>query len=83
MAGCAIQIGTFPVPHDGVRIAPVVHRGASIGRWTVAAWDSRRFFAPYAELFVKELAGATRRDYPGQNFVRRAPPLPQLRQSES
>jgi LysR family cyn operon transcriptional activator len=74
--GIAIVPSPVGIPRDGVRIMPVLHRGASIGRWTVAAWDSRRFFAPYADLFVKELAAATRRDYPGRVHVRRAPPLP-------
>ena len=81
--GIAIVPSPVRIPRDGVRIAPVVHRGASIGRWTVAAWDSRRFFAPYAELFVKEIAAATRRDYPGPDLIRRAPPLPEPRESES
>jgi LysR family cyn operon transcriptional activator len=81
--GIAIVPSPVRIPRDGVRIAPVVHRGASIGRWAVAAWDSRRFVAPYAELFVKKLAAATRRDYPGRDLVRRAPPLPQPRESES
>ena len=80
--GIAIVPSPVRIPRDGVRIAPVVHRGASIGRWTVAAWDARRFFAPYAEFFVKELVAATRRDYPGRDLVRRAPALPQPRRSE-
>ena len=74
--GIAVVPSSVRIPRDGVRITPVVHRGASIGRWTVAAWDPRRFFAPYAELFVGELAASVRRDYPGRDFVRRAPPLP-------
>ena len=81
--GIAIVPSPVRIPHAGVSIAPVVHRGASIGRWTVAAWDSRRFFAPYAELFVRELAAATRRDYPGRVLLRRAPPLPQPREWKS
>jgi DNA-binding transcriptional LysR family regulator len=81
--GIAVVPSPVRIPRDGVRIMPVLHRGASIGRWTVAGWDSRRFFAPYAEFFVAELAAATRRDYPGRDLVRRAPPLPQPRNSES
>jgi LysR family transcriptional regulator, cyn operon transcriptional activator len=81
--GIAIVPSPVRIPRDGVRITPLLHRGASIGRWTVAAWDPRRFFAPYAELFVKELAAATRRDYPGRVFVRRAPHVPQPKKSES
>jgi len=81
--GITVVPSSVRIPRAGVRIASVVHRGAAIGRWTVAAWDSRRFFAPYAELFVRELAACVRRDYPGRDLVRRAPPLPQLRVSES
>ena len=80
--GIAIVPSSVRIPHDGVRTVPVVHRGVSIGRWTVATWDLRRFFAPYSEFFVKELVAATRRDYPG-GFVRRAPPLPPPRELES
>jgi DNA-binding transcriptional LysR family regulator len=81
--GIAVVPSPVRIPREGVRIMPVIHRGASIGSWTVAGWDSRRFFAPYAEFFVGELAAATRRDYPGRDLVRRAPPLPQPRKSES
>jgi DNA-binding transcriptional LysR family regulator len=81
--GIAVVPSPVRIPRDGVRIMPVTHRGASIGRWTVAGWDSRRFLAPYAEFFVNELAGATRRDYPGRDLVRRAPSLPRLRKPKS
>lgn len=75
--GIAVVPSPVRIPREGVRIKAVLHRRASIGRWTVAAWDPRRFFAPYAELFVRELAASVRRDYPGRDFVRRAPPLPE------
>jgi hypothetical protein len=39
-----------------------------------AAWDPQRLIAPYAEQFVEELVAHTRRDYPGREFIRRAPP---------
>jgi DNA-binding transcriptional LysR family regulator len=77
--GIAVVPSPVRIPREGVRIKTVVHRGASIGRWTVAAWNPRRFFAPYAKLFVDELAASVRRDYPGRDFVRRAPPLPEPR----
>jgi LysR family transcriptional regulator, cyn operon transcriptional activator len=41
-----------------------------------AGWDPQRFHAPYAEQFVEELVAHTRRDYPGREFIRRAPPPP-------
>jgi hypothetical protein len=53
-----------------------VHRGASIGTWSHIARDPQRFLAPYAEHFVHELVAHCRRDYPGRDLVRRAPPLP-------
>jgi DNA-binding transcriptional LysR family regulator len=75
--GIAVLPSPVQIPRDGVRIKAVMHRGAPIGRWTVAAWNPRRFFAPYAESFVRELAASVRRDYPGRDSVRRAPPLPE------
>ncbi len=59
-----------------VRAVPLVQNGAPIGGWMMAAWDPRRFLAPYAEQFVEELAGQCRRTYPGRDVTRRAPPLP-------
>lgn len=80
--GIAVVPSSVRIPRDGVRIKAVLHRGASIGRWTVAAWNPRRFFAPYAELFVRELAASVRRDYPGRDFVRRTPSLPEPKVSK-
>src|SRR5262245_43605 len=77
--GIAVVPSPVRIPRDGVRVKAVLHRGASIGRWTVAAWNPRRFLAPYGELFVDELAASVRRDYPGRDFVRRSPPLPEPR----
>jgi hypothetical protein len=39
--GVAVVPSPVRIPRTGVRAAVVVHRGVSIGRWTVAAWDSR------------------------------------------
>jgi hypothetical protein len=64
------------MPRGRVRAVPLVYRGASIGRWVVAAWDAQRFLAPYAQRFIEELVAFVQRDYPGREFVRRAPPLP-------
>jgi DNA-binding transcriptional LysR family regulator len=63
-------------PREGVRTVPLVHRGASIGRWAIIAWDPQRFLAPYAKQFVEDLVVAVRRAYPGRDLTRRAPPLP-------
>jgi LysR family cyn operon transcriptional activator len=62
------------VPRKGIRAAPLVQRKAAIGRWMTAAWVLQRFLAPYAEQFVEELVAHTRHDYPGREFIRRAPP---------
>jgi LysR family cyn operon transcriptional activator len=63
-------------PREGVRTVPLVHRGASIGRWAIIAWDPQRFLAPYAKQFVEDLVVSVRRAYPGRDLTRRAPPLP-------
>ena len=76
----AILPSNARVPRDGVRSVPLVHRGASIGRWAHIAWDPERFLAPYAEHFVAELATRCARDFPGRDLIRRAPPLPKPRQ---
>jgi LysR family transcriptional regulator, cyn operon transcriptional activator len=75
--GVAVVPSPVRIPREGVRVAVVLHRGVSIGRWTVAAWDSQRFRPPYAVQFVEELVSRCRRNYPGHEFNRRAPPLPQ------
>jgi DNA-binding transcriptional LysR family regulator len=64
------------VPGEGIRSAPLIHRGASIGKWAMIAWDPQRFLAPYAEQFVNEFVTSVRRDFPGRDLVRRAPALP-------
>ncbi len=74
--GVAVVPSSVQVPREGVRVAVLLHRGAPIGRWTVAAWDPRRYLAPFAAGFVDELAAAVQRDYPGRDAVRRAPRLP-------
>ena len=73
----AILPSNARISHDGVRPIPLVHRGASIGRWTHVAWDPQRFLAPYAEHFVNELVARCRRDFPGRALIKRAPALPQ------
>jgi LysR family cyn operon transcriptional activator len=77
--GIAVVPSPVRIPRSGVRAAVLVHRGASIGRWAVAAWDARRFLPPYAAQFVEELVAHCRRGYPGEEYVDRAPPLPRLR----
>jgi DNA-binding transcriptional LysR family regulator len=79
--GIAILPSTVQVPRGVARAVPLVHRGKSLGRWAGIAWDPQRFLAPYAEQFVKELVAHARRDYPGRDFVKRAPPIPRPKES--
>ena len=74
--GIAVIPSTVLVPRAKVRAVPLVHRRTPIGRWQVVAWDPRRFLPRYAEQFVEEVVAHLRRDYPGRNFTRGAPPLP-------
>jgi len=77
----AILPSNAQVPRDIVRAVPLVHRGASIGRWAHITWDPQRFLAPYAERFVSELAAFCRRDFPGRDLIKRAPRLPKPRRN--
>ena len=79
----AILPSNVRLPTDSVRAIPLVHRGASIGRWTHIAWDPQRFLAPYAEQFVAELVTLCQRNFPGREFIKRAPPLPQPRKQQT
>jgi LysR family transcriptional regulator, cyn operon transcriptional activator len=74
--GIAIVPSNAQVPRSAARAVPLVHRGESVGRWAMIAWDPQRFLAPYAEQFVEEIVAHCRRDYPGRYLIRRAPPLP-------
>jgi LysR family cyn operon transcriptional activator len=78
--GIAVVPSPVRIPRTGVRTAVVVHRGASIGRWTVAAWAPQRFLPPYAVQFVEELVAHCRKGYPGHEYSRRAPLLPRPRE---
>jgi len=75
----AILPSNARVPRVSARPIPLVHRGASIGRWAQVAWDPQRFVAPYARHFVAELEGHCRRDFPGRDIIKRAPSLPKPR----
>jgi DNA-binding transcriptional LysR family regulator len=80
--GVAVVPSPVRIP-KGVRAAVVVHRGVSIGRWAVAAWEPQRFLPLYAMQFVEELVAHCRRGYPGHEFSRRVPPLPPPREAIS
>jgi LysR family transcriptional regulator, cyn operon transcriptional activator len=74
--GIAIVPSNAQVPRGAVQAAPLVHRGVSVGKWAVVAWDSERFVPPYAAQFVEEIVAHCGRTYPGRDLIRRAPRLP-------
>ena len=76
--GVAVISSSVRIPRGKVHAVPLVHRGSSIGRWNVAAWDPQRSLPPYAVQFIEELTVYTRRQYPNRDLTRRAPALPQL-----
>jgi LysR family cyn operon transcriptional activator len=71
--GIAVVPSTVRFARARVRPVPILHAGASLGRWMAANWDPRRFLAPYAERFVESLATYASRDV-GREF-RHAPPI--------
>jgi DNA-binding transcriptional LysR family regulator len=74
--GIAVLPSPASISCEAVRAVPLVHRGISIGRWAIVAWDAQRFLAPYAERFVQEIAAYCRKTFPGRDLIRRALPLP-------
>jgi len=73
--GVAVVPSTVVIPGD-VHALPLMQRGVPLGRWLTIAWDPQRLLASYANQFVDELVAHCRRDFPGREFVRQAPPLP-------
>ena len=74
--GVAVVPSMVMIPRGKIRAVPVLHRRVPIGRWMIVSWNPQRFLAPYAKDFVEELLASSRRDYPGREFTRCAPPLP-------
>ena len=77
--GVAVVPSNLTLDARRVRALPIMHGGTVIGSWLAASWHPRRFLPPFAETFVQELAGFTRRTYPGREVVRRAPAPPRPR----
>lgn len=79
LAGAGYGIGILPsavpVPRKGIRAIPLVHRRASIGKWTMLAWDRRRFVPPYVERFADELVAYAQDHFPGRDVLRQAPAI--------
>jgi LysR family transcriptional regulator, cyn operon transcriptional activator len=81
--GVAIVPSNAQVPRGAVRTVPLIHRGVSVGKWAIIAWESERFVAPYAAQFVEEIVAHCRSDYPGRDLIRRAPRLPRPKNMNS
>jgi LysR family cyn operon transcriptional activator len=79
--GIAIVPSNVLILHKGVRAIPLLVRGASIGTWAALGWHPQRFLPPYAERFVEEFVAFARRNNPGRDIARRAPPLPRPREA--
>ena len=60
---------------DSVRAIPIVRNRASIGRWSVIAWDRHRQLPAFGHSFVNEITAYSRRNYPNYKIIQRAPPL--------
>lgn len=73
--GISIVPSPIRITSTEVRAVPVVHRGAAIGRWAMAAWNPRRYLPPYAERFVDELLPRVQKTFPGSSYVKNAPRL--------
>jgi LysR family cyn operon transcriptional activator len=79
----AIVPSNVLIPSTGFRAFPLVHRGASIGRWTAVAWDPQRFLAPYAKSFIDELVAYCGQHYPGREFAKHVSPLPRPEETKA
>ena len=74
--GIAIIPSNVPIAPKSIRRAFLTHRDLPIGRWSAIAWNQHRFLPRYGADFVDELVAVLRDRYPGQDLIRRAPPLP-------
>jgi DNA-binding transcriptional LysR family regulator len=68
--GIAVVPSSVPISRDGVKVIPILHEGASIGRWATIAWTSQRPMASYAHRFVEELADAVRQAFPTEELLK-------------
>jgi LysR family transcriptional regulator, cyn operon transcriptional activator len=72
----AVMPTNVRIPSGSVRALPLMHRRVSIGRWAIVAWHKERYLAPYAAQFIDELVVYCRKNYPGREFFKYAPPPP-------
>jgi len=75
--GVAVVPSTSAIRDRELRAVPLVVRGTSVGQWSTICWDPQRRLSQYAERFLEELTTHAKRAFPGREFYRRAPALPQ------
>jgi DNA-binding transcriptional LysR family regulator len=73
--GIGILPSAIAMPHKDLQVIPLVRKRASIGKWTMLAWDGNRLLPPYARRFAEELAHYARSHYPGREWVEKAPAI--------
>ena len=77
--GIAVVPSTMRFTGRKVRVAPILHAGASVGAWGWVVWDPTRPLPACAAGFVDALIAHAMRTCPGREFDRRAPPVPRPR----
>src|SRR5262245_32755706 len=75
--GIAVVPSTVQFMSKMTRIMPILQNGKSLGTWSTVSWDERRTLPVYAVAFVEELDVYSHRAFPGKQFNRVAPPVPQ------
>lgn len=79
LAAADYGIGILPSAvtprREQVRLVPLVHNGAPVGRWTMLAWSRRRHLPAYARTFAEEFSAFARTHYPGRDLMQRAPKI--------
>lgn len=75
--GIAIVPSTVPLVTKHLHAMPLLREGSSLGAWGGVIWNASRFLPVYATGFVDELAAELRGRYPGRQFERISPPVPQ------
>lgn len=74
--GIAILPSAVTLPAT-MRAMPLVVRRKPVGKWTMLAWDPKRFMSRHALEFAEALATHAARIAPGRDLIRRAPALPE------
>lgn len=74
--GIAILPSAVSLPAT-MRAMPLVVRRKPIAKWTMLAWDPKRFMSRHALEFADALAAYAARIAPGRDLIRKAPALPE------